>query len=805
MNRKQDPVGQQDPLPGLIDIARLPSLMPTVRAAPEQVAGDSCDEAAVEAILDGLNAEQKQAVVHQNTPLLIVAGAGSGKTRVLTRRIAYLLATGQARPSGIMAITFTNKAAAEMRSRVEELVGSAAQWMWVSTFHSACVKILRREASTLGLKSNFSIYDAQDSSRLISMICSEQSLDPKKFSARMLANRISRLKNQLIDPDAFHSEVEHTNQFDRTLAQVYQIYQDRLQTAHALDFDDLIMQTVSLLEAFPQVAEHYRQRFSHILVDEYQDTNHAQYLLIRALAGVVADGLVEDQIEPAQLTVVGDQDQSIYAFRGATLRNITQFALDYPQATTILLEQNYRSTGNILGAANAIIAGNKDRAPKNLWTAEGDGPKVVGYVAESEHEEAQFIAREIDRLGDDAGVLPGDVAIFYRTNAQSRVLEETFIRVGLPYRVVGATRFYERKEIRDALAYLRAAANLDDTVSVRRIFNTPKRGLGDQAEALVQGYSTSQRISFGAALQQGSEINGLTPRALLAVTALSELLSTMNEMSEGGTGPAKILDYAMNQSGYLAILQESKDPQDASRVENLAEFHAVASEFEASQPDGNLADFLERVALVADVDQLGADEPEVVGQRPTGQVTLMTVHTAKGLEFPVVFVTGFEDGTFPHQRSMASESELAEERRLAYVALTRARQRLYISRAEMRTTWGMRQQYIPSRFLRAIPQELIEWRGSPALPSRSSLASAAHNLVPQATKKPSDLGLTKIKPKPVSEIPKLKAGDKVTHVTYGDGVVTEVSGVVDNPVAAIDFARVGNKRILLRYASITKQ
>jgi len=796
-----EPGPHQDTLPGLIDLGRLPSLAPAHAEASDQ----TLDQAAeAEAILDGLNAEQRQAVTHGAGALLVVAGAGSGKTRVLTRRIAYLLATGQARPSGILAITFTNKAAAEMRQRVEALVGEAARFMWVSTFHSACVRILRREAATLGLKSSFSIYDQQDSQRLVSMVVAELELDSKTFSAKKLAGQISNLKNDLVDPDAYSASVQDLGPWDRTLAQVYRIYQQRLQHAHALDFDDLIMQTVNLLEAFPGVAEHYHRRFSHILVDEYQDTNRAQYLLVRGLAGVAADAQVGQRIEPAQLTVVGDQDQSIYAFRGATLRNITGFTVDFPDTTTILLQQNYRSTGNILNAANSVIAPNPDRTPKRLWTAEGDGPKVVGFVAEDEHGEAQFIAKEIDHLADSADVVPGDVAIFYRTNVQSRALEETLIRVGLPYRVVGGTKFYERKEIRDALAYLRAGANLDDTVSVRRIFNVPKRGLGDKAQALVQTHAMVKQVSFGAALARWSEITGLAPRAQRAIEHFAGLLGNLAEMAEGGAGPAQILDFALKESGYLAELQESADPQDASRVENLAELHAVALEFEAAQPEGTLADFLERVALVADADQLPDQTELAPGERPPGQVTLMTVHTAKGLEFPVVFVTGLEDGTFPHARSRGNAAEMAEERRLAYVALTRARHRLYVSRAEVRTTWGAPQHYIQSPFLWDIPPELIDWRSlGTSVKRRASTrwSQPVRQSYPGAAGGPH---FGSAKPRPASEIPDLVPGDQVTHDTYGLGRVTEVRGEAEKQVATIDFGASGVKRILLRFAPVTK-
>ncbi len=612
-----------------------------------------------ESLLDGLNPEQREAVVHSGSPLLIVAGAGSGKTRVLTHRIAYLLATGRARPGEILAITFTNKAAAEMRERVESLIGPAAKYMWVSTFHSACVRILRKEASALGLKSSFSIYDAADSQRLITLVSRELDLDVKKYPARTLSNKISDLKNELIDPERYARESGanatedgaggSANAFDQVLSDVYTRYQARLAQAHALDFDDIIMTTVNLLQAFPAVAEHYRRRFRHVLVDEYQDTNHAQYVLVRELAGASVPAPEEGEgtwapgtVPPGELTVVGDADQSIYAFRGATIRNILEFEADYPNARTILLEQNYRSTQNILSAANAVISRNVDRKPKRLWTDAGAGVKIIGYVADNEHEEARFIAEEIDRLGDSDGVRPGDVAIFYRTNAQSRALEEVLIRVGLPYKVVGGTRFYERREIKDAIAYLRAIANPDDDVNLRRILNVPKRGLGDRAEALVAAFAERERISFAASLDRAEEIPGMTTRTLNPLRTFRELFHGLLDLYATGATPAEILGAVLDRSGYLAELRASEDPQDGSRVENLAELHAVASEFTELEPEGDLTDFLERVSLVADSDQIPSSDDEGHEGKPVvdpGVVTLMTLHTAKGLEFPVVFLT----------------------------------------------------------------------------------------------------------------------------------------------------------------------
>lgn len=668
---------------------------------------------AAEQLLQGLNPAQYEAVIYQGGPLLIVAGAGSGKTRVLTHRIAYLLATGRARGSEILAITFTNKAAAEMRERLETLVGGAGKYMWVLTFHSACVRILRREHEAAGLSSSFSIYDATDSQRLITLIVRELGIDPKRFTPKAFVNRISDLKNELITPLQFAETANTYNPFERHLAEVYRAYNQRLKAANALDFDDIIMRTVQLLRAKPAIAQLYRRRFRHVLVDEYQDTNHAQYVLVRELVGVASQG------PSGELTVVGDSDQSIYAFRGATIRNIEEFEKDFPNSHTILLEQNYRSTQNILSAANAVISQNDGRRAKNLWTALGDGEKIVGYVADSEYDEARWVSQEIERLGEENGVRPGQVAVFYRTNAQSRALEEAFMRAGVPYKVVGGTRFYERKEIKDALAYLRAVDNPDDTVSLRRIFNVPKRGLGQKAEATLAAHAEQYGISFGQAISDAAgrarpqtpdgqitltpPVAGLATRTRTQVRRFDDILEGLRTQLREGAGVAELLDSALDTSGYLAELRASDDPQDASRVENLAELHAVAQDFQQENPTGTLAEFLERVSLVADSDQIPDDDG---GQ---GQVTLMTVHTAKGLEFPVVFVTGFEDGTFPHSRSLADESELAEERRLAYVALTRARERLYLTRAAVRSAWGASNVMVASRFLDDIPPELMRW------------------------------------------------------------------------------------------------
>ena len=569
-----------------------------------------------EVLLAGLNPQQRKAVVHEGPPLLIVAGAGSGKTRVLAHRIAYVLGHRGAVPGQILAITFTNKAAAEMRERVAGLVGPRATSMWVLTFHSACVRILRREASKVGLKSNFSIYDAADSQRLMALVLRDLDLDPKRYNPRVFGHQVSNLKNELIDEESYASRVadpQDGTAHERLLAQAYGTYQRRLRQANALDFDDLIMTTVNILQAFPDVAEHYRRRFRHILVDEYQDTNHAQYVLVRELVGGPgSSGYVAQAphvVPPGELVVVGDADQSIYAFRGATIRNIEEFEQDYPHAEVILLEQNYRSTQTILQAANAVISGNQARREKKLWTDAGAGEPIIGYVGDNEHDEAAFVARRIDTLGDEHAVQPKDVAIFYRTNAQSRAIEEVFIRVGLPYKVVGGTRFYERREIKDALAYLRVLANPADTINLRRILNVPKRGIGDRAEAAVAALAERERIPFVAALGRAADAPGIATRSVVAVQGFTALLEGLRELRDDDTtGVAALLEAVLDRSGYLAQLRASQDPQDETRLENLHELVSVAREFDEVRVETgeviSLDDFLEQVSLVADADEI---------------------------------------------------------------------------------------------------------------------------------------------------------------------------------------------------------
>jgi DNA helicase-2/ATP-dependent DNA helicase PcrA len=770
-------------------------------------------------LLDGLNPQQRQAVLHEGSPLLIVAGAGSGKTAVLTRRIAYLLAARDVSPGQVLAITFTNKAAAEMRERVATLVGPRARSMWVSTFHSTCVRILRNQAALIeGLNANFSIYDADDSRRLLQMIGKDMGLDVKRYSPRLLANAISNLKNELIDPQqavanlSGPDQAEQGDELARTVATVYAEYQQRLRVANALDFDDLIGETVAVLQAFPQIADHYRRRFRHILVDEYQDTNHAQYVLVRELVGrgLKVGEDEEDGVAPGELCVVGDADQSIYAFRGATIRNIEDFERDYPNATTILLEQNYRSTQNILSAANSVISRNAGRRDKRLWTDAGEGELIVGYVADNEHDEARFVAEEIDALAAGSGITYNDVAVFYRTNNSSRSLEEVFIRAGIPYKVVGGVRFYERREIRDVVAYLRVLDNPGDAVSMRRILNTPRRGIGDRAEACVAVYAENTGSSFADALEAAAEgkVPLLNTRSVKAIASFVEMLDELRarlDSSQADLG--ELVEAVLERTGYRAELESSSDPQDLARLDNLNELVSVAHEFaidlmnaaaldedgptDEDVPDtGVLAQFLERVSLVADADGI----PE----HDAGLVTLMTLHTAKGLEFPVVFVTGWEDGMFPHMRALGDPRELSEERRLAYVGITRARQRLYVSRAKVRSSWGQPMLNPESRFLREIPQELIEWRRTDPTPSYSAPVSGAGRF---GSPRPSPTRSGGGSKRPLLA---LEPGDRVTHDKYGLGRVEEVSGVGESAMSLIDFGSSGRVKLMHNHAPVAK-
>ncbi|MFO6449488.1 UvrD-helicase domain-containing protein [Corynebacterium amycolatum] len=819
-----------------------------------------------ESLLEGLNPQQRQAVEHIGSPLLIVAGAGSGKTSVLTRRIAYLIGARGVLPSQILAITFTNKAAAEMRERVAGLVGDQARRMWVSTFHSMCVRILRMQHALVpGLNSNFSIYDSDDSRRLLSMIAKDMDLDAKKFTGRVLSSRISNLKNELIDPEKALADASTTrNPFDDVVARVYLEYQTRLRAANAVDFDDLIGEVVRIFTNHPQVAEYYRRRFRHVLVDEYQDTNHAQYVLVSTLVGKPGG-----DVPPSELCVVGDSDQSIYAFRGATIRNIEEFEKDYPEATSILLEQNYRSTQTILSAANALIARNENRREKKLWTDLGEGGKIKGYVADNEHDEARFIANEIEQLVDYGPYSYSDVAIFYRTNNSSRALEDVFIRMGVPYTVVGGTRFYERKEVRDIVAYLRVIENFDDDVSLRRIINTPRRGIGDRAVAHVSLYAEDERCSFGTALRAVAEgkVPAVAARSRNAMAAFVEMIDGLAaDMASGDLADiGDLVNAIIDRSGYKSELERSNDPQDATRLDNLNELVSVAREFSAearmmssvdisadvneesgaaadaegsadtsgesevesgiandlardftadfdndgeAEP-GSLQAFLERVSLVADADQIPDDD--------TGVVTLMTLHTAKGLEFPVVFLIGWEDGLFPHLRALGDPKELAEERRLAYVGITRARKQLYLTRAVTRSSWGSPQNNPPSRFLGEVPSDLIDWlreaparswgAGSGGFGSSGYGAGSAFGRghgTSSGFSSSSGFGSgsggsasSGASSRKKNQILHLEPGDKVVHDKYGLGTVLEVQGVAPRATAMIDFGSAGKVRMML--------
>ena len=799
-------------------------------------------EGSADDLIADLNPQQRAAVEHSGSPLLIVAGAGSGKTAVLTRRIAYLLRMRGVAPGQILAITFTNKAAAEMRDRVIDLVGPTATRMWVATFHSACVRILREQAHLLpGLNTNFTIYDADDSKRLLGMIAKDLQINAQKFPPRLLAAAISALKTELTDPDAASDEAAATrNPFDRTIAEVYTEYQRRLRAANALDFDDLIGETVRVFTTHPEIAAYYRKRFRHVLIDEYQDTNHAQYVLISTLVGTGPDA--------SELSVVGDSDQSIYAFRGATIRNIEEFERDYPQARTILLEQNYRSTQNILSAANAVISHNHGRREKKLWTDHGAGAKITGYVADNEHDEARFIATEIDALFD-MGVGYGDIAVMYRTNNSSRAIEEVFIRTGIPYKVVGGTRFYERKEIRDLIAYLRVLDNPTDEISLRRIINTPRRGIGDRAIATVNLYAENFGMSFADALVDAAhgKVTALGTRAKNAIAAFLELMDGLRadaaEATNAITGLPDIgvvVSRILDATGYKAELEASTDPQDGARLDNLNELVSVAREFsseaanlmayaamgagtgagvEGNDPaepmvgepqPGSIHAFLEKVSLVADSDQLPDDSTNVV--------TLMTLHTAKGLEFPVVFLIGWEDGQFPHLRALGDPQELAEERRLAYVGITRARETLYLTRAMLRASWGNAVANPASRFLEDIPEKLMYWRreepgaggwdddwgggsfvgGYGGYGGHSGFGGAGG----YSGRKP---GGSYRKPKtprssrsstPAANL-HLEVGDKVNHDKYGLGTVQSVDGSGPHTSVTIDFGSAGTVKLML--------
>ena len=742
-------------------------------------------------LVEGLNPEQAAAVVHADGPLLIVAGAGSGKTRVLTHRVAHLIRERGVNPHSILAITFTNKAADEMKDRIGRLVGDrlvgvdrddqgnakARRWggMWVGTFHATCARLLRTEAPRLGYDKAFTIYDAADSTRLVSMCIKDLGIDPKRAAPRGVAHEISKAKNELIDFDTYGLRAGDS-WYTQQVAEVYRLYQQRLHRASAFDFDDLLVKTVELLQLFEPVLAHYRERFAHILVDEWQDTNRAQYELVKLLANVHRN-----------LTVVGDSDQSIYRFRGADIRNILDFQNDFPDATTITLDRNYRSTQTILDAANSVISNNTQRIDKQLWTDAGEGVQVVRYHGDNEHDEAAFVAEEVDRLCDQHGYRFGDCAVFYRTNAQSRVMEDVLIRLGTPYQVVGGTRFYERREVKDLLAYLRLLVNPADDVSAKRVLNVPRRSIGAKTEEALDLFAGREKITFMEACREVERNHLLSGRATGAVLDFVRLIDRLRtEAIEEQLSLREIVERVWERTGYLAELEAERTIEALGRVENVKELASVAEDFSAIQPDATLPEFLERIALVSEQDDLGED---------ASRLTLMTMHNAKGLEFPVVFIVGMEDAVFPHHRALGDPDELEEERRLCYVAMTRARERLYLCSAWSRTLFGGQSANPPSRFLKEIPADLVEDRqGDRGGPSRRAVARAGARpgaLAPNAVIDDDD------------DV-ELVVGDRVLHPTFGPGKILELTGRAGGEEVLVRFDEYGTKRLVLAYAPLIR-
>lgn len=771
-------------------------------------------------LLEGLNPRQREAVLHRGPSLLIVAGAGSGKTSVLTRRIAGLLASGEATPLQILAITFTNKAANEMRERVHSLVGRTVEGMWISTFHSACVRILRRQAEVMGMKAGFTIYDSADSRALIKRIVKELDADTLNLTPGIVAGKISKQKNELVDVETYARNVNSDDPAEVAFLEIYRRYTAGLRRANALDFDDLIAETVHLFRAFPEVAALYQRRFRHVLVDEYQDTNHAQYALIRELTKPIAPQHVPEDtrmqvdatggIPGASLTVVGDSDQSIYAFRGADIRNIVEFERDFPDTKVVLLEQNYRSTQNILDAANAVIANNFDRREKNLFTTVGAGHPILGYTGYSGHDEAQFVADEISALHRE-GTPYSEIAVFYRTNSQTRPLEDVFIRSGLPYKIIGGTKFYERAEIKDAMAYLIQVANPADDLALRRILNTPKRGIGPATEAALQGHADAMGVTLRDALGDAGRL-GFGPKVTKAILDLAELFDEAEAMFAANGKPADILLALLNGSGYLEALRATRDPQDEARIENVEELVSVTKEFSKNNPDAGLLEFLTEVALVAAADEID-DE--------SGSVSLMTLHTAKGLEYDAVFLTGVEEDLLPHRMSSGEPGGLAEERRLFYVGITRAKKRLFLSLSMTRSAFGDTSVAMPSRYLQEIPPGLIDWKQSPGdATSRGGSRPRALNARGYAGGAARGFSYpTELPPAPrqkrewTSEITgkvrdngdlTLEAGDRIRHTDFGEGKVVAVTGQGTKSIAEVQFDRAGRKRLLIKIAPIEK-
>ena len=736
-------------------------------------------------LVEGLNDAQRRAVETVDGPVLCIAGAGSGKTRVLTHRIAHLIRDRGVSPFAILAITFTNKAAGEMAERVGGLVGhSLGERMWVTTFHKSCVRILRRELTRLGYKSGFTIYDQQDSQRLIKSILGELGIDDKRLTPRTVQHAISNAKDDLVDFETYKSRA--TAWPDNQVADVYVRYQERLHQANALDFDDIIMKTVEVFQLFPEVLRHWQERFRYVMVDEYQDTNRAQYHLVNLLTE-----------QHRNVMVVGDSDQGIFSFRGATIKNILDFTSDHPDATVIPLTQNYRSTQAILDAANAVIRNNASRQEKDLWTDRGLGDLVVRYHADDERDEAAFIHEEIEELRADGRIRDySDVAVLYRTNAQSRVLEEVLVRVGTPYKVIGGVRFYERREVKDILAYARVLANPTDEVSAKRIINVPRRGIGDKTVEALDWHARREGIPFLEACRVAEQIPQLGPRAISAVNGFVNLLDLLRtEASVGGeTGDGisvpDLIEQIWERTGYMAELHAENTVESQGREENLRELKSVAQEYREDTDEPTLVGFLESLSLVSEQDKLDPDDPVGQGgedhaQRDLGEVTLMTLHNAKGLEYPAVFVVGLEDGVFPHVRSLDDPSQLEEERRLAYVGMTRAMDRLYLTHADRRTLFGGASWNPPSRFLREIPTELVDSRGSAGQPGSPA---------------------KRVRDREVLEFEgeEFRVGNAVLHTKFGQGMITELRGSGENAEATVEFREHGRKQLLLAYAPLVK-
>lgn len=749
-------------------------------------------------LLEGLNAQQVAAVTDRGPALLIVAGAGSGKTKVLTHRIAHLLANKEAWPSQILAITFTNKAANEMKERVHSLLGNVADGMWIKTFHSACLQILRREASRLGHDSNFSVYDTGDTKALIKRLIRESGSDIEGLKPQTVAARISNAKNELKDADDFYSLIDSSNPKDRAIAEIFSQYQAALRKNNAFDFDDLIAETVYLFRSFPDIAAQYQRRFRHVLIDEYQDTNHAQYSLIRELTKPIADLHNEpdpntgELAGPSAITVVGDSDQSIYAFRGADMRNIAEFAKDFPGSKTILLEQNYRSTQNILSAANAVISKNFDRPEKNLWSDAGDGAKIVSFTGLDERGEAAYIVDQIQDLRKQ-GTAYRDMAVLYRTNALSPSLEAELKSQRVPYMVIGGLKFYERKEIKDALAYLTAIANPRNDEAVRRILNEPSRGIGEKTELKIAELARRDESSFRQALLKTDSL-GLGPKLTAALDNFSKLLNDLDAMSVEAK-IADVLSAALNLSGYRANLEDSRDPQDEARVDNLDALIGQVSEYQRQYPEATIAEYLADIALAAAADEIDDD---------SGSISLMTLHTAKGLEYDVIFLVGLEQGTLPHVRSFDEPGGVAEERRLLYVGMTRAKQKLYLSSALQRTLFGSTTAFLPSSFLGDIPIELIQSEGATRA-SAGTITGGYRGMAPSATppKARTEIAgaITQVRDNGSLQ---LEIGDRIQHQDYGQGVVTELRGEGARQVAQVNFDSGATKSLVVKIAPIEK-